>query len=71
MERAAEACSRLNTVCLEILIFDVGAEDSLEGYWLKGSKCSIMHRCIQSHNNNLDQNAVQHLGMKGFSLSVI
>lgn len=31
--------------------FDVGAEDSFEAYWLKGSKCSIMHRRAQSHNN--------------------
>lgn len=23
--------------------FDVGAEDSFEAYWLKGSKCSIVH----------------------------
>lgn len=36
--------------------FDVGAEDSFEAYWLKGSKCSIMHRRIQSHNNNNNDN---------------
>lgn len=32
--------------------FDVGAEDSFEAYWLKGSKCSIIHRHIQLYNNN-------------------
>lgn len=31
--------------------FDVGAEDSFVAYRLKGSKCSIMHRRTQAHNN--------------------
>lgn len=43
--------------------FDVGAEDSFEAHWLKGSKCSIMHRRAQSHNNSTQPlNAEQRLG---------
>lgn len=36
--------------------FDVGAEDSFEAYWLKGSKCPIMHRQIQLYYNNRQRN---------------
>lgn len=41
--------------------FDVGAEDSFEAYWLKGSKCSIIHGRIQLYINNHRMKEYDHV----------
>lgn len=37
---------------------DVGAQNSFEACWLKGSKCSIMHGCAQTIAHDTHSTAV-------------